>query len=772
MRWSNVRTIFRREVRDQVRDRRTLFMVFALPILLYPVLGIGVVQFYMAFEEKPREVVLLGAEYLPPIPPLLNASGDGFSPDLVRDLGFAGKLRVRREEKGSPWSNQQYRGVGIRQGQADAVLMIPPDVATRLEKDRSANIPIDYVSADERSQVTYLRIREILTRWSEEIVRGRLAKVNKTSDYVEPVRTAGTDLATKAEAGGNVWGRIFPFLLVIMALTGAFYPSIDLCAGEKERGTMETLLISPASRGEIVMGKFLTVVLASMTTAILNLLSMGLTGLQLAYKVAGGSGAAASALGPPTLMAAFWMVVLLVPLSVFFSAICVALAVLAKSMKEGQYYMTPLYMVSLPLILLTLAPGVELTPFYSMVPITGVGLLLKSLIVGDYGVARRYFIPVLVPMVIYGAVALRWAVDQFRREDVLFRESERFEIGAWLRHLIRHREATPTPSQAFFCFTLMICLAWFATQALGDLGSPLVGMGLGHLVFILLPPVLMALFFTSNPARTLRLARPDIRYVGLALGLAAGPQPVRPRAERVGRLALPAAPAGRRAYPVADEFDSECLDRAPGLRRDPLDHRGDRVPRHHPLGPRARAPDPHGDPDLGLPLRLPPRPDQPVQPALHGDAPGRRARAAGRPEPEPAAGDLLPSGEQRPGGCPRLLDGRGFGRGRLVALPRRGARPLPVADPRRVGAGLGLDVIPAGQRDPAPAETARGPRLRPPSGALVRVEGCGPRLTDTRRAAGDDLAIPGWWTYAMRVLGSRAARASGTDSSCPADPLS
>lgn len=520
MRWSNVGTIFRREVRDQVRDRRTLFMVFALPILLYPVLGIGVVQFYMAFEEKPREVVLLGAENLPASPPLLNATGDGFSPDLVRDLGVTGRLRVRREDKASPWSNQQFRGIGIRQGQADAVLMIPPDVTTRLEKDRSANIPIDYVSADERSQVTYLRVREILTRWSEEIVRGRLAKVNKTSDYVEPVRTAGTDLATRAETGGNVWGRIFPFLLVIMALTGAFYPSVDLCAGEKERGTMETLLISPASRGEIVMGKFLTVVLASMTTAILNLLSMGLTGLQLAYKVAGGSGAAASALGPPTLMAAFWMIVLLVPLSVFFSAICVALAVLAKSMKEGQYYMTPLYMVSLPLILLTLAPGVELTPFYSMVPITGVGLLLKSLIVGDYGVARRYFIPVMVPMVVYAAVALRWAVDQFRREDVLFRESERFELGAWLRHLIRHREPTPTPSRAFFCFTLMICLAWFATQALGDIGSPLVGMGLGHIIFILLPPVLMAVLLTSDPARTLRLVRPDLRYVGLALGLA------------------------------------------------------------------------------------------------------------------------------------------------------------------------------------------------------------------------------------------------------------
>lgn len=520
MRWQNVRTIFRREVRDQVRDRRTLFMVFALPILLYPVLGLGVVQFTQAFQDKPREVVVVGAEFLPPAPQLLNERRDGFSPDLVRDLGFAGALRVRCEPKSSVWGTEPGSRLGIRQGLADAVLMIPPDVASRLEKDRSANFPIEYVSADERSQLTYLRVREILARWNERIVEGRLAKVHKTVDFVDAVRSAATDLSTKAEAGVNVWAKIFPFLLVIMALTGAFYPSVDLCAGEKERGTMETLLISPASRGEIVMGKFLTVVLASMTTAILNILSMALTGLQLAYKLSGGTTSAASTFGPPTLMAAFWMVVLLVPLSVFFSAICVALAVLAKSMKEGQYYMTPLYMVSLPLILLTLAPGVELTPFYSMVPITGVGLLLKSLILGDYGVARRYFIPVMVPMVLYAAVALRWAVDQFRREDVLFRESERFELGAWLRHLVKYREPTPTPSQAFFCFTLMICLAWFATQVLGDIGSPLVGMGLGHLAFILLPPVLMALLLTSNPARTLRLAAPDVRYVSLALGLA------------------------------------------------------------------------------------------------------------------------------------------------------------------------------------------------------------------------------------------------------------
>src|SRR5262249_19007386 len=155
-----------------------------------------------------------------------------------------------------------------------------------------------------------------------------------------------------------------------------------------------------------------------------------------------GRRAAASVLAPPTLQAALWMVTLLIPLAAFFAAVCLALAVLARSMKEGQYYMTPLYLISLPLIILTLAPGIELNLFYSLVPITGVALLLRALILGTYDVAFRYFLPVMVPTLVYAAVALRWAIDQFQREDVLFREAERVTLTSWMRHLFRDREPT------------------------------------------------------------------------------------------------------------------------------------------------------------------------------------------------------------------------------------------------------------------------------------------------------------------------------------------
>jgi sodium transport system permease protein len=531
MRWSNLALIFRREVRDQVRDRRTLFMIFVLPILLYPMLVMGIIPFAAALEHKPRIVVLIGAENLPQTPRLLTPEG-GFNPDLFDSPAEAERLVVQVEPSSGPWGDPVRREQAIRRGLASAVVVIPPNVTEQLRHDNDIEIPIQYKSVDETSQNTYLRIREVVSRWKRNIVAGRLRRDQKTESYTEPIKVRAEDVATASEVGSSLWSRLFPFLLVMMSLTGALYPAVDLCAGEKERGTMETLLISPASRAEIVLGKFLTVMLASVITALLNIVSMGLTGIQLAHHVgalaeAPGRRAAAAILAPPTLLAAGWMVLLLIPLAAFFSAVCVALAVLARSMKEGQYYMTPMYLVCMPLVLLTLVPGVELNLFYSLVPVTGVALLLRALILGNYDAAFRFFLPVLVPTVVYAAVALRWAVDQFQREEVLFREAERFSVASWLRHRLRDRAPIPTGGEATLCFALILTSSWFLMQYLALQERPLTwaSLALGQ-VCIVIPPVMMAVLLTSAPRRTLRLAWPEPRYLLLAVGLAVALNPL------------------------------------------------------------------------------------------------------------------------------------------------------------------------------------------------------------------------------------------------------
>ncbi len=117
-------------------------------------------------------------------------------------------------------------------------------------------------------------------------------------------------------------------------------------------------------------------------------------------------------------------------------------------------------------------------------------------------------------------MALRWAVDQFQREDVLFRESEHFSLSAWLRHMVRDREPIPTGGEAVLCFALILTCTWFLMLYLArqstilSLGSVIAGQWI-----ILLPPVIMAFLLTSDPKRTLRLAWPAKRYLWLAIGL-------------------------------------------------------------------------------------------------------------------------------------------------------------------------------------------------------------------------------------------------------------
>ncbi len=553
MNWSNVLLIFRREGMDQLRDRRTLFMVVVFPILLYPIIGAGVLQFAAALQEKPRVVVVVGADRLPEAPALLAADGSTFNPKLFDSPAEAARLTVETRPDAGEWAAPERREQAVRDGEASAVMIVPADLPEQFAAKGDVAIPIHYKSVDETSQVTYLRLREVLDRWKSGIVEQRRKEDKLPEGYARPIEVRGLDAATSQEIGGSVWGRIFPFLLVIMSLTGAFYPAVDMCAGEKERGTMETLLISPAGRAEIVVGKFLAVLAASVTTAVLNLVSMGVTGLQLARRAAfvgGGdpTSQAAAALAPPTLQSALWMIVLLVPLAAFFSAICLAVAAMARSMKEGQYYMTPLYLICLPLIFMTMAPGIELNAFYSLVPVTGVALLLRALIVGDYHTAFRFFVPVLLPTVVYAWLALRWAVEQFNDERVLFRESERFSLVPWLRRVARERGSRPSSPQAVLCFALIITASWLFAQVLlttglGGLGVVVAGQGI-----ILLVPLAMAFLLTTDPMGTLRLRRAAGRYLAIGAAAAVAVKPLSAEFERLVQWAFPLSDATKSVF--------------------------------------------------------------------------------------------------------------------------------------------------------------------------------------------------------------------------------
>jgi sodium transport system permease protein len=533
MNWTNVKLIFFREVRDQLRDRRTLFMIAVLPVLLYPLLGTSMLQMAQFVQEQSTKVLVVGAADLPESPPLF--SGKRFADDLFEDATRSGLLQVEvfgqpGEPDSPPLGDLLAQSqTALAKGQCDAVLYFPPDFGRRLGQLRErlrergqrgsdvavAEPPIEvpspeayFNSANERSHVAQARIETILARWREEIVRQNLVLGGLPESAARPFKLSDHDVADVGHRDAALWSKVLPFLLLIWALTGAFYPAVDLCAGEKERGTLETLLSSPAERSEIVWGKLLTIMLFSMATAVLNLLSMGLTGSLLLSQL--------PRFGPPPPLAPLWLLIALVPVSALFSALCLALAALARSSKEGQYYLMPLVLVTLPLVVLPMAPGVELNLGNSLIPITGVVLLLRAMLEGSYWQALLYAPPVIAITLVCCLMAIRWAVDQFNSESVLFRESERLDLGLWLRQLWRERGETPTAGAAVFCALLIVLAHFFLSFALPQPPS-LAATVVTQIVLFGGTAVLLSLVLTRDPSRTLLLRWPALPSVSGAI---------------------------------------------------------------------------------------------------------------------------------------------------------------------------------------------------------------------------------------------------------------
>lgn len=448
MRWSVVRLIAKREVRDQLRDRRTLFLILGLPVLMYPLfIGVGL-MFAAALKEKKFVIGVSGAKHLPQQRPDLTPAigGPGGALDAARAyppfLTAQGQIEPRYSGSDNP-IDPPLRVVTVPSGtddelkarlvarEADAIIVIDPGTADQLEAGKRPAVRVLGRDGEENSKLAGDRVTAALNRWAGDVRATRFARAGFPPDFDRPVevRDPQSEKSPERKAADGLRDqlvKVIPFLLVMWMLTGAIYPAIDMTAGEKERGTMETLLISPAERTEIVFGKFFAVATFAFGTGLWNVILMAIA-VALAPLLAPGDFGGLVSL--PGLVACTLGAL---PLALFFAALALALGVFARSTKEGNYYMVPLFFIVLPLGYLSMTPGIELNGLNRWIPISNALMVQQRLLSVRADAFPWEHIPIVV-LVLAASVgaALSAAVYQFHRESVLFREAQTNTGGKW-----------------------------------------------------------------------------------------------------------------------------------------------------------------------------------------------------------------------------------------------------------------------------------------------------------------------------------------------------
>jgi sodium transport system permease protein len=399
----NVGIVYKKELTEALRDRRTLISTIVVPLLLFPVLSVGfgalaVSLIGKAKEETPKVMILGGED----------------SPGIVAGLKKLEKVEI--VPVASDWKNK------VVNKEIRAVVEIPAGFEKDLLQEKSSIVKIYIYEGELKSSFAADRIESYLKDFSETIVKQRLAAKNLPDTVLKPFQVRQQNVAPPEKVGGTAFGGIIAYMVIFLCLNGGMHPAMDLTAGEKERGTMETILSSPISRTHLVLGKFFLVLTTSLATAALSVISMGVSfgALQRFHAFdSAQSGDPSTAQFQIGLGAVLSVFVMALPLAVLFSAGLIAISLFAKSYKEAQSYITPLiFLVVIPAVAAML-PGVELTPELSLVPILNVSLLCKDLIAGTYH--WNSIALIFLSTCVYAAAALFLAVKMFQRESVLFR---------------------------------------------------------------------------------------------------------------------------------------------------------------------------------------------------------------------------------------------------------------------------------------------------------------------------------------------------------------
>jgi sodium transport system permease protein len=401
MNWRAIRIVYGKELRDSLRDRRTIISMIVVPVLAIPLLMFGVGTLVFKTVTKARQE----------IPHVMIIGGEN-SPKVLSALRAAKSLQIVPAT--ADFTNQ------IVEKRVRAVVKLPPDFDAAIARGDKAEVDIYEYAGEIKSGFAAGNLNAFFQNLRDTTVRERLESRGVPVEVLKPFTIQRQNVAPPAKVAGSLLGGMLPYIIIILCMTGAMYPAIDLTAGEKERGTMETILCCPVGRTELVLGKFLMVLTASVGTVVLSLLSMGAT-FQFAKRVLAGSAPrevlqTVATIDIGGLAGVFLM---LLPVAVMLSAALLMVGLFSKSFREAQSYCGPLMLVVIVPAIAAMLPGMELNASLAVVPLLNVSLVCKEMISGTWH--WNYILLIFGSACLYATAALAAAVWMFHREEVLFR---------------------------------------------------------------------------------------------------------------------------------------------------------------------------------------------------------------------------------------------------------------------------------------------------------------------------------------------------------------
>jgi len=392
-----------KEIKHLFRDTKTIVQTVVVPTFITPLL-IGAIFWYVgsiATEETKKTYDIS-----------VYSSSDSL---LIADLNNSDRLAITEED------SLEAVIEAVTFDKSEIGLAFDDAFVNDLTSNNSAQLTIYSKDIDTFSQAKSI-VSNIVDDYEENIRNNRLELLNLDENYVNPITINEEDLTTEEESAGSIFGALLALFFVMYVISGSMYPAIDLGAGEKERGTMETLISTNISSVDIIIGKMLSVTSSAILTATFSMLGFAIPILVIFLFYADSVneylfGLLSAIVNPVALIGVF---VLIIPLSVFMGAFLLAISVYAKTPKEaGLLLGNVLIVFIIPCYVPLINPGLELDFVGALIPCYNLALITNNLIAGTvdwflYSVA-------LLSTIVYCIVAIYITYIMFDDENVIFR---------------------------------------------------------------------------------------------------------------------------------------------------------------------------------------------------------------------------------------------------------------------------------------------------------------------------------------------------------------